>query len=175
MALSKYLLCAKAVGTHGVTGTLRLENFTDSPKVLQRLKTVYLKDASGEFIPLKVEKASVQKEAVLMKFESLTTLEEAITWKGREFYAAREDFRLRRGEWFIADVIGLPVLDKATGEKIGSVKEVMTGRIQDIYVIDDVNGGSFMIPHVADFINEVVVEGDNAGVYVTLIEGMRGE
>ena len=51
----------------------------------------------------------------------------------------------------------------------------MTGRIQDIYVIDDVNGGSFMIPHVADFINEVVVEGDNAGVYVTLIEGMRGE
>jgi len=173
VALSKYLLCARAVGTHGVTGTLRLENHTDSPKVLQRLKTVYYKDGNGDFVPVKVEKASIQKEAVLMKLEILSSLEEAITWKGRELYAAREDFRLRRGEWFIADVIGLPVFDKTSGEKIGKVKEVMTGRIQDIYVIDDVNGGSFMIPHVPDFINEVLVEGENAGVYVTLIEGMR--
>ncbi|MBQ8523759.1 MAG: 16S rRNA processing protein RimM [Clostridia bacterium] len=175
MAINKYLLCARAVGTHGVSGTLRLENHTDSPKVLAKLKTMYYKDKSGEYIPVKIEKASVQKEAVLAKLDVLSSLEEAITWKGREFYAAREDFRLRRGEWFIADVIGLPVFDAESKEMLGYVKEVMTGRIQDIYVIDDVNGGTFMVPHVSDFIKEVKVEGDDAGVYVSLIDGMRGE
>lgn len=175
MALNKYLLCARAVGTHGVNGTLRLENYTDSPKVLSRLKTLYIKNANGEFTPVKVEKASVQKEAVLAKLDVLSTLEEAITWKGRELYASREDFRLKNGDWFIADVISLPVLDLESGEKIGTVKEVLTGRIQDIYVIDDVNGGSFMIPHVPEFIKEVRLEGEDAGMYVTLIEGMRGE
>ena len=175
MAINKYLLCARAVGTHGVGGTLRLENFTDSPKVLSKMKTLYLKKPDGSFTPVKIEKASVQKEAVLAKLESLNSLEEAITWKGREFYADREDFKLGKNDWFIADVIGLPVIEKDSGEVVGKVKEVLTGRIQDIYVIDDVNGTTFMIPSVPDFIKNVAVEGDDAGVYVSLIEGMREE
>ena len=32
-----------------------------------------------------------------------------------------------------------------------------------------------MIPHVPEFIKEVRLEGEDAGMYVTLIEGMRGE
>ena len=173
MALNKYLLCARAVGTHGVSGTLRLENFTDSPKVLAKMKTLYLKNKDGSFTPVKIEKASVQKEAVLAKLESLNSLEEAITWKGREFFADRADFKLGKNDWFIADVIGLSVIDNDSGEVIGKVKEVLTGRIQDIYVVDDVNGTTFMVPSVPDFIKKVGVEGDESGVDVTLIEGMR--
>lgn len=173
MALNKYLLCARAVGTHGVGGTLRLENFTDSPKVLAKMKTLYLKNKDGGYTAVKIEKASVQKEAVLAKLDVLNSLEEAITWKGREFYADRADFKIGKNDWFIADVIGLPVIDSEKGAVIGKVKDVLTGRIQDIYVIDDVNGTSFMIPSVPDFIKNVKVEGDEAGVYVSLIEGMR--
>ena len=43
MSLNKYLLCARAVGTHGVKGNLRLENYTDSPRILASLKTLYIK------------------------------------------------------------------------------------------------------------------------------------
>lgn len=172
MALDKYLVCARVVGTHGVRGNLRLENHTDSPRVLASLKTLYMKK-NEEFVPLKVEKASIQKEAVLVKLEGLDVLEEAITWKGRELYADRADFRLPRGGYFVADQLGLPVLDAESGEKIGIVSDIMTGRIQDIYVIADVNGGTFMVPSVPEFIVRVAVEGDDAGVYVKLIEGMR--
>ncbi len=173
MALSKYLLCARVVGTHGVRGNVRLENYCDTPKVLAGLRTLYLKTGES-FVPYKVEKASVQKEAVLAKLEGIDTLEDAMLWKGKELYAAREDFKLRRGDYFVADQIGLPVIDDESGEVIGKVREIMTGRIQDIYVIDDVNGGSFMIPSVPDFIKSVAVEGDDAAVRVTLIDGMRG-
>lgn len=172
MSLNKYLLCARAVGTHGVKGNLRLENYTDSPRILASLKTLYIKKGEN-YEPIKVEKASVQKQAVLVKLEGLDVLEEAITWKGREFFADRADFRLPKGGYFVADQIGLPVIDSESGETIGKVQEVMTGRIQDIYVIADVNGGTFMIPSVPDFIIRVAVDGEDAGVYVKLIEGMR--
>lgn len=172
MALNKYLLCARAVGTHGVKGNLRLENYTDSPRILASLKTLYLK-REDSYTPIKVEKASIQKEAVLVKLEGLDVLEDAITWKGREFYADRDDFRLPKGGYFVADQIGLPVIDAVSGEPVGKVQEIMTGRIQDIYVIADINGGTFMVPSVPDFIKNVVVEGEEAGVYVELIEGMR--
>ena len=172
MALSKYLLCARVVGTHGVRGNVRLENYCDTPKILAGLRTLYLKTGDN-YTPYKVEKASVQKDAVLAKLEGIDTLEDAMLWKGKELYAARDDFRLRRGEYFVADQIGLPVVDDESGEVIGKVREIMTGRIQDIYVVDDVLGGSFMVPSVPDFIKSVSVEGDDACVRVTLIDGMR--
>lgn len=172
MALSKYLLCARVVGTHGVRGNVRLENYCDTPKILAGLRTLYLKTGDN-YKPYKVEKASVQKDAVLAKLEGIDTLEDAMLWKGKELYAARDDFRLRRGEYFVADQIGLPVVDDESGEVIGKVREIMTGRIQDIYVVDDVLGGSFMVPSVPDFIKSVSVEGDDACVRVTLIDGMR--
>ena len=42
-----------------------------------------------------------------------------------------------------------------------------------MYVIDDVRGGQFMIPCVPEFIIDVKDEGDDAGIYVRLIEGIR--
>ena len=173
MALEKYLLCAKIVGTHGVKGNVRLENYCDTPKILAGLKRLYFKNGNGDYEERKVEKASVQKDAVLAKLEGIDTLEDAIVLKGRDMYADRDDFRLRRGEYFVADQIGLSVIDEKSGDVIGTVREIMTGRIQDIYVISDVNGGTFMVPSVPDFIKRVVVEGEDAGVYVSLIDGMR--
>ena len=75
---------------------------------------------------------------------------------------------------FIADLIGLPVEDYENGEKIGTVKDVLTDRVQDIYVVTDVKGGEFMIPAVPEFIRRIETETEDAGVYVSLIDGMRG-
>ena len=174
MPLQKYLLCAKAVGTHGVRGTLRLECHADSPNALCSLKKMYIQTPEG-LKCLNVVKASPQKGMVLATFAEIETLEDAVRYKGQELYADRDDFRLPEGSHFLADIEGLPVFDCDTGEKVGSVKEILTGRSQDIYVIEDENGGEFMIPGVEEFIRRVTVEGDDAGVYVKLIDGMRGE
>ncbi len=175
MAHNKYLLCARVVGTHGVDGKIRVENYTDSPRVLAKMKKVYTLTPSGEYVAHNVERASIQKEAVLLKLDTLTRLEDAIIWKGKELYADRADFHLGSKGFFIADVVGLPVYDEVSGETVGTVKEVLTGRIQDIYVISDVRGGEFMIPYVSEFIKNVTTDGDNALVTVHLIDGMREE
>ena len=167
-----YLECGKAVSTHGVRGTLRLESWCDTPAALARLRTLYRKTAAG-YVPMKVRAASVQKNMVLVSFEELTALEDAIPFKGTVFYADRNDFRTKEGDVFVADMLGLDVIDFETGEKYGALREVISPGGRDVYVVDDVRGGEFMIPAVSAFVKEIVTEGEREGIYVSLIEGMR--
>ncbi len=169
--LKKYLECGKAVNTHGVAGMLKMENRCDAPEVLAKLKTMYIK-RGGEYAPIKVTRASVQKNMVLVKFEGVDSFEDAIKYKNEIFYAAREDFRLRRGEFFIADIIGLPVFE---GEReVGTLADVLAPAGQQVYVIKKPDGATFMVPCVPAFIKEVSFgDSRDAGIYVELIEGME--
>ncbi len=173
MAKEKYLECGKIVSTHGVRGTVRLECYCDSPKVLATLKVMWKKEKDGTFTPFRVKASSVQKNMVLCTFENINSLDEAIPMKGTVLYAAREDFKLKKGEHFIADLIGLPVLDAETGEKYGVLSDVTHPGTHDVYVIAEEDGKSFMMPAVPEFVLRVETEGDGAGIFVKLIEGMR--
>ena len=110
---------------------------------------------------------------VLMSFHGIDTVEQAIPFKGTVFYCDRDDIRLKDGGVFVADIIGLDVIDEATGEKTGVLEDVISPAGREIYVVRDVKGGSFMIPVVDEFVKRIVDEGEGAGIYVKLIEGMR--
>ena len=169
----KYLECGKAVSTHGIRGTLRLESYCDTPETLARLRTLYMKSRAGEFVPMRVRAASVQKNMVLVSFHGLDTVEQAIPFKGTVFWCDRADIRLKEGAVFVADIIGLDVIDSETGEKTGVLADVISPAGREIYVVNDVNGGTFMIPVVDEFVKEIRDEGEGAGIYVKLIGGMR--
>jgi 16S rRNA processing protein RimM len=173
MAKENYLECGKIVSTHGVRGTVRLECYCDSPKVLATLKVMYAKEKDGTFKPFRVKASSVQKNMVLCTFENIDSLDAAIPMKGTVLYADRKDFKLKKGEFFIADLLGLPVFDAETGEKYGVLADVTHPGTHDVYVIAEEDGKSFMMPAVPEFVIRVVAEGADAGIYVKLIEGMR--
>ena len=175
MAISKFLECGKIVSTHGVRGTVRLESYCNTPETLAKLLKLYKKTPSGEFELMKVRASSVQKQMVLCTFEAITTLDQAIPMKGTVLYADRADLATREGEYFVADMLGLDVIDTENGEKIGTLSEVMSPAGRDVYVVADIRGGSFMIPAVPEFIKDIKIEGENAGIYVKLIEGLREE
>ena len=103
MAKEKYLECGKAVSTHGVRGTLRLECYCDTPEKLAKMRRMYIRTASGEMKLMKVRAASVQKSMVLVTFEDITDLNQAILYKGTTFYADRADMKLEKNQVFIAD------------------------------------------------------------------------
>ena len=171
--LNEYLECAKAVNTHGVAGVLKLENRCDSPEVLAKLKTLYMKKGD-EYVPVKVERASVQKGFVLAKLGGIDSFEDAVKLRETLFFAARRDFRLKRGDYFIADVLGMPVYDCETGRGIGALDDVLAPAGQQVYVIKKPDGATFMVPCVPEFIKEVSFgETRDAGIYVKLIEGME--
>lgn len=169
--LSKYLECAAIVGTHGVRGNVRLENRCDSPKVLASLKKMYIK--KGEvYTEMKVVHSSVQKNMVLTAFEGIESVESAAALRGTVLYAAREDFKLRKGDYFWADILGLPVIDNKSGDVYGTLSNILTPGAHQVYVVKR-DGGEFMIPAVDEFIKEISLgDAREEGIYVELIEGM---
>ena len=173
MAKEKYLECGKAVSTHGVRGTLRLECYCDTPEKLAKMRRMYIKTETGEMKLMKVRAASVQKTMVLVTFEDITDLNQAILYKGTTFYADSADMKLEKNQVFIADLLGLDIIDADSGAKYGTLADVITPGGREVYVIDDVRGGQFMIPCVPEFIVKINDEGENAGIFVRLIEGMR--
>ena len=109
---------------------------------------------------------------VLTTFEGVESVEAAAAMRGTVLYAAREDFRLRRGEYFWADMMGLPVIDDETGEVYGTLSNILTPGAHQVYVVKR-ETGEFMIPAVPEFIKEISMgEERPEGIYVKLIEGM---
>lgn len=168
--MKQYLSCAKAVNTHGVGGFIKLESWCDTPKVLAGLKTLYLEN-KGEYVPYKVEKASVFKNMVLCKLEGCNSFEDAITFKNKEFYCLRDDLNIAPDKVFIDDILGLNVINADSGKVYGVLENVINNPANDIYEIRTESGMAYM-PAVKEFIASVDVE---KGIFVRPIEGMFDE
>ena len=167
MAKEKFLECGKIINTHGVRGTVKVESWCDTPEDLASLKRISFKRGDS-FDTRKVIRASVFKQFVLMDIEGVSSIDDATVLKERVIYADRKDIKIEEGAYFIADLIGLPVIDKETGDVIGTLCDVLNLGASDIYTIKTENGEK-MIPAVPEFIKEVDVE---KGIFVSLIEGM---
>ena len=167
MEKKRYLECAIIINTHGVRGDVKLESLCDSPSVLAGLKRVFLKDG-GDYREIKVLHSSVFKSFVLASLEGIDDIDKAMTYKGKTLYAAREDFKLRRGDYFIVDLIGLSVIDNVSGRVYGEVTDVINRGASDIYVVKT-EGGERMMPAVKEFVKRVDTE---KGIFVEVIPGL---
>lgn len=172
--MKKYLECALCVGTHGVRGMIKLKSLADSPEALAAVGKLYTQNRDGTFREWEVTNNFLHKGTVVAALSGIDDLDAAIRLKGTVFLADRDSFDLGEGDFFIADVIGLPVMRVETGETVGTLSDVLTDRVQHLYVVNG-KTGEFMIPGVPEFIKKVVPEGDGAGVYVHLIDGMIEE
>ena len=168
--MEQYLECARIASTHGIRGAVKLENRCDSPEVLADLPFMYLKNKDGSMRKLTVEHTAVQKSMVIAAFREIGTIEEAAAFKWTILYADRDDVPLEEGAHFIADLLGLPVIDERAG-RVGILKDVQSPAGQDIYEVERPDGTTFLFPAVPAFVKKVETEGDGAGIYVALIDG----
>ena len=164
---SQFLETGQIVNTHGVKGEVKVVPWADSPEYLKQFHTFYLGDK-----PLKTLSVRVDKTNVLIRFEGVDTVEEAMKLKGKTLSVARSDAKLPQGRYFLADLMGLPVLDAATGDRLGSVEDILTPPAHNVYVV---GGGTkrYMIPAVPAFVAETDV--DAGFIKVNLIEGLESD
>lgn len=167
MAVNPYIQCGMIINTHGCYGGLKLESWCNTPEDMASLKSLYLKKGE-EYCEYHVTKASVFKQFVIVNLKEIQSMDEAIAQKGKTLYAKREDFHLEPGEYFVADLVGLPVIDVDTGATVGTLKETINRGASDLYVVNTPKGER-MIPVVPDFVDRVDLE---RGIFVHPIEGM---
>lgn len=164
MEKKQFLECGKIVNTHGVKGEVKIQPWCDSPDFLKKFKTLYI--GSDAY---KVISARVHKECVIVLFEGVNDVNEAMRLKNKIVTIDRKDAKLPKGSWFIQDILGLPVIDVNRGE-IGVLKEVLDMPAGDLYVVSGPNGEEYMIPGVDEFLKEIDPEAGR--ITVAMIEGM---
>ena len=170
MAKKQFLECGIIINTHGVRGDVKLESLCDSPEVLASLERVFLLEG-GNYREVEVIHASVFKQFVLATLEGIDDMDKAAAMKGVTLYASRDDFILDEGDYFIVDLIGLPVIDNVDGKVYGKIKDVINRGASDIYVVSTPSGER-MMPVVDEFVKRVDLE---SGVYVEVIPGLLSD
>lgn len=77
----------------------------------------------------------VHKSVVLLTLPGVTDMDAALALKGKVVSIRREDARLPEGEYFDEELVGLTVLDDASGEELGRVDRVLTYPAHKIYQV----------------------------------------
>ena len=155
--------------THGVRGEVKVFPTTDDVKRFKKLKKVIL-DTGREHMPLEVESVKFFKQFAILKFKGIDNINDIEKYKGKSLLVDRENaVKLRKDEYFIADMIGLSVFTD-DGESFGTLKDVMETGANDVYIIDSPKHGEVLVPAIKQCILDVDIE--NQKMTIHLMEGL---
>ncbi len=155
--------------THGVRGEVKVFPTTDDVKRFKKLKEVILDTGRGQ-INLEIEGVKFFKQFAILKFKGYDNINDIEKYKGKSLFVTRANaVKLRKDEYFIADLIDLKVLNE-NGENIGILKDVMETGANDVYVIETKEGGELLLPAIKQCILNVDVE--NGCMTVHVLEGL---
>lgn len=128
--MEKFLEIGKIINTRGLDGTIKVSPLTDDIKRFLKLKKVYV-----ENVCYNVLKASVSGNFAYLKLENVNSVEIAQNFKEKYVLVDRENaVDLKKGEYFIADLIGLKVLTD-NGNELGILTDIDNYGSKDIYTV----------------------------------------
>ena len=159
---NELLECGKIVNTHGIKGEVKIIPWADSAEFLCDLDTLYI---DGK--PMAVRNARPHKGNAIVLLEGVDDMNAAMLLKNKVVCLHRDDVELDEDAFFLADIIGLDVIDE-NGVKLGVLDDILSPSLQDVYVVKGER--EIMIPVVPEFILETNVE--EGYIKVRLIEGM---
>lgn len=155
--------------THGIRGEVKVFPTTDDAGRFKRLKEVIL-DTGKEQITLEIEGVKFFKQFVILKFKGIDNIDDVQRYRQKSLYVTRQNaVRLGRDEYFIADLMGLKVIDEDEQE-LGVLKEVMETGANDVYVIEMTDGRELLLPAIKQCVLQVNVE--EGFVKVHVLEGL---
>ena len=164
--VQQFLEVGKITNVHGLMGEVKVLPWADSPDFLCKFKTLYVDKTHW---PIKVERARVQKNMVILKLEGVTDVNGALAMRNAVLYIDRADAKLPEGSFFLVDIYGLEARDADTGKVLGKIADVLTLPANNVYVI---RGGEreIMVPAVPQFIAETNIE--EGFIRVNMMEGL---
>ena len=156
--------------THGVRGEVKVFPTTDDASRFKKLKQVIL-DTGKEDIELEITSVKFFKNMVILKFKGIDDMDTAYKYRQKSLYVTRENaVKLKKNEYFIADLIGLKVTSDE-GEELGVIDDVLQTGANDVYVVKSEAGEEILFPAIKECIKEVDIEAGTMLVHV--LPGLR--
>ncbi len=130
----EYLVVAQILGAHGIKGELKVRVITDFPK--RRFKRGAQVIISGK--PYTVAAIRAQPPNALLRVEELTD----------------RTGPPPRGQFYWHQVIGLSVEDVTTGQKLGTVTDILETGANDVYIVNG-DKGEILVPAIKSVVKRI--------------------
>lgn len=155
------------INTHGLKGECKIYLTTDD--VADRFKKgrkLYLDDSTI----LTVLSFRMQKGFGYCRFEEITDIDQAKTYKTKNLFTRKEDLpQLEDGSYYYHQLMGCSVLDEG-GQDCGTVVDILETGAHIVLRVQD-SKTSFLLPFVGAFIKDVDVQ--NKKILFHDMEGLR--
>ena len=149
--------------THGVRGEVKVFPTTDDAERFKKLKSVIL-DLGREKRTLEIEQVRFFKNLVILKFKGLDSMNHVEGFRKKDLLVTREQaVELSEDEYFIADLIGLSVVDE-DGERLGTLSDVLQTGANDVYVVEA--GKELLLPAIGECVLKVDLAAQEMTVHV---------
>lgn len=151
--------------THGIRGEVKVFPTTDDAKRFKKLKEVLL-DTGKEKLTLEIEGVKFFKKLVILKFKGYDNINDIERYKGKSLYVTRENaVKLKKDEYFIADLIGLEVFDEED-KLLGVLTNVIETGANDVYAVELADGKELLLPAIKQCILAIDIEARRMKVHV---------
>ncbi|MBE5885652.1 MAG: 16S rRNA processing protein RimM [Lachnospiraceae bacterium] len=151
--------------THGIKGEVKVFPTTDDVNRFKKMKEVYL-DTGKEKIILHPESVKFFKQFVILKFKEFNNINEVEQYRNKSLLVDREHaVKLRKDEYFIADLIGLKVITDED-KILGTLKDVLQTDANDVYIVETEDGKEVLLPAIKECILNVDMEAGEVLVHV---------
>lgn len=153
----QYLEIGKIVATQGLSGEVRVQYYCDSAEVICSFDRLFLGKEKTEYA---VERARPHKTLAILKLSHTDTIEQAKLLVGKMLYMNRDDAELDEDTYFIADLIGMSVIDADTGRNYGKIDDVYQNGAADVYSVRTPDGKQLMFPAIPEVLLDVDTDKD---------------
>lgn len=155
--------------THGIKGEVKVFPTTDDVKRFKRLEKVTI-DSGKKRFEAEIESVKFFKQFVILKFKGFDTIEDIQLYKQAKLLVDREHaVRLRKDEYFVADLIGTKVVSDE-GTELGVMTDVVETGANDVYVVKNSEGEEILFPAIKDCVKEVDLE--NGVITLHVMDGL---
>lgn len=155
--------------THGIKGEVKVFPTTDDVKRFKRLEKVTIYSGKKRF-EAEIESVKFFKQFVILKFKGFDTIEDIQPYKQAKLLVDREHaVRLRKDEYFVADLIGTKVVSDE-GTELGVMTDVIETGANDVYVVKNSEGEEILFPAIKDCVKEVDLE--NGVITLHVMDGL---
>lgn len=156
--MDKYISVGKVLNFHGIKGDAKVGFSKGQEDFVTSLEEVFVQDGAG-YQPLVVERASLHKSFVLMKFKDINSIDELLKYKGKLLFVKESYIRksLSDDEFLIDELVGASVYSE-TSEKLGFVVGVSNNGASDLLSVKTKSGKISLVPFVKAIILEVDIK-----------------
>ena len=149
------IVMGRVLAPYGVSGWMKVRPFSASPVALSAYRRWWLTLKEGTWREFALIEARAHADTLVAHLEGLSRREEAAAWRGAAIAIPRTALpALARGEVYLADLIGLDVVNR-NGEALGCCAGLLDTPAHPVLRVDGGGGAEQLIPLVAAYVDAI--------------------